>query len=292
MTAYQPKSEVNAAHLAIIRGAVLAADPANARDASELCTATTALLTWAVTVGLPVDERTISDPDIRRRFALTGCTHLTASTVANYNGRLARVARAGQPAEGEPPLRASDPSAPYTSLDIDDLLLWADGQPAARRSSLLAALALSLGCGADNADARSARGTDITVDDQGVHLAIHGAHPRTVTCLRRYEGLLADLAHAAAGGRHLVAPNSTSRPHNLFDSLVARATKTDPSAPRFTCRRGRATWIVHHLTAGTPLRTLVATAGVADLTSFGAYLPWVPTLDPAAAIRALRGTHP
>lgn len=53
--------------------------------------------------------------------------------------------------------------------------------------------------------------------------------------------------------------------------------------------RLRVTWIVHHLTAGTPVKPLLAAAGVGSASLLSRYLQYLPDVEVDEVRRMLRG---
>ena len=80
----------------------------------------------------------------------------------------------------------------------------------------------------------------------------------------------------------------TAHSPNSVHGFVAR---THGHAPHLTAQRLRATWIVHHLTVGTPLSALMDAAGVMSLEAFTRYLRFVPSAEITEARRWLRGSN-
>jgi hypothetical protein len=70
--------------------------------------------------------------------------------------------------------------------------------------------------------------------------------------------------------------NHTANYPNLISSFVVRSSSM---RVRPTSQRLRATWIVHHLSAGVPVATLMRAAGVESLEAFTRYVRFA-SIDP------------
>lgn len=86
----------------------------------------------------------------------------------------------------------------------------------------------------------------------------------------------------------LFRPTREKTHKNLIGNFVD---KTGPGRVRANAQRMRSTWIVTHLTAGTPVKALVEAAGVDSLEALTRFLRFVPELDTTVARRALRDAY-
>ena len=88
------------------------------------------------------------------------------------------------------------------------------------------------------------------------------------------------------GSGYLFGPNRTAASRNLVSNFVSRCSR--PPVP-LVSHRLRGTWIVHHLSVGTPLGPFLAACGVTSFTSLSRYLKFLPEGDPAEVRARLRG---
>ena len=112
-----------------------------------------------------------------------------------------------------------------------------------------------------------------------------GPATRVVPVTPGYAGRAAGLA-AAAGDSHLVRPGRADRGYKNFVTNFARTLTADPAAPRLTVSRCRSSFICDHLTAGTPLRELLAITGICQAESLARYARHVDGTPPKAVLRA------
>ena len=91
-------------------------------------------------------------------------------------------------------------------------------------------------------------------------------------------------------GRGLTTPFKNPRP--IHKNLIANfVDKTTPGSVRANAQRMRSTWLVTHLSSGSPPKALVEAAGVDSLEALTRFLRFVPDLDPAQARRRLRDAY-
>ena len=96
--------------------------------------------------------------------------------------------------------------------------------------------------------------------------------------LREWEAALIERAASMDPGKYAFRENHTTFYPNLVSNFVDRG---QPTRARLTTQRLRATWIVNHLDAKTPIVALVEAAGVESLEAFTRYLCFVAVLDTA-----------
>lgn len=275
-------SAVPAALLPLIRELALGAVPVNAREAQVNCRAIVALIEGRLAEGLPVTGTGLLDPaGIARHL-----THLApkrrGQVFSLHRHALARIA-------GEPPIHVDDDGhAPYSPIDVDRLLNWADRlQGSEERHGILAVLAFGLGAGLGRPDLLLLSGTDIEKDPTCGMVTVQVGDRRLVPVLRLYEALTTELA-AAAGNAWVLRPEpvGTPRTDRAYRHLLVRV-RVDPRLPVLTARRCRNTWLHTHLASGTPVHALLQAAGMVpkNLAPHLAYLAPMSDSERDAAMR-------
>ncbi|HTZ07680.1 MAG TPA: hypothetical protein VMB72_01330, partial [Acidimicrobiales bacterium] len=113
---------------------------------------------------------------------------------------------------------------------------------------------------------------------------VGGERARAVPVLRSWERRVATYAREAGDGL-VFLPERHSITHRQVPNFVARTPKGD--APQLNMVRLRITWIVGHMSAGTPMKALEAASGVeaSQLVKYSRHLA-VP--DPDEVRRLLR----
>ncbi|MDQ2729325.1 MAG: hypothetical protein M3Y91_16025 [Actinomycetota bacterium] len=275
-----------------VRAAVVDAQPATVYTAAALLSSASGHVLWCwQTAGLALDREILLDRNVIEEFILYGCPTLSPASRGNRRSQLLRMSETLLGPEGSParltPLPASDPVRPHSTSELVALRSWANGQttPTARQD---AATLLALGAGAGLAveDIAWLTAGMVTVDDAGVLLAVPGRRARLVPVLAAWEQPIIEAAAVIPADRPLFRQQRTSPNKNFVSSFMTRSAGVGikPSV-----RRLRATWIVGHLAARTPVVPLMAAAGVDSLEALTRYLRFVPGIDPADARRALRG---
>lgn len=269
---------------AFVRSAVTDCDTQTPYSARELLVVTSQLVRWCWrTAGLPLDRTVVFHRDTIAEFIAHGCPGLSPASAGNFRSRLLRMSELLLPPQQRTtrlaPLPSSDPSQPYSAADVVALRSWANGQNTQYRvqqCNLL--LALGLGAGLSNTEVLHARTRHVHVDDEGVLIRVEGTRPRLVPVLVIWEIVLADYASARHldPGQFVFRPRRTSTHANMVINFVD---KVNQGRVRPVVKRMRATWIVTHLAAGTPVKALTTAAGVDSLEALTRYLRFVPDAD-------------
>jgi hypothetical protein len=73
-----------------------------------------------------------------------------------------------------------------------------------------------------------------------------------------------------------------------FKNVCTKFVSNTTGVIKPSSQRLRATWLVHHLTVGTPVKVLLEAAGIGSLNALTRYIQFVPDVDPSVARRRLR----
>jgi len=259
-------------------------------DTADLNSAATRLVAWCwETAGLPLDRHIVFHRDTIARFISVGCPELKPASRGNLRSMLLRMSEIlGQPAPRRlKALPPSDPSAPYSAEELVSLRSWASGQStASRRANASVLLAIGAGAGLSAFEIGELRVADIQVDELGVLVNVTGSRARSVPVLREWEDALIDRVASMDPEKYAFRENHTTFYPNLVSNFVDRG---HPTRVRLTTQRLRATWIVRHLVAGTPVVALMDAAGVESLEAFTRYTAFVLPLGIARLRSALGG---
>lgn len=176
-----------------------------------------------------------------------------------------------------PALAASSPRAPYNRAEIAEVTRWAYSQNEAASLSARLLVALGLGAGLQAREIATVRGGDILAAGDVVN--VRGAAARRVPVLDEWASELALLTCLAKDARApLFRPNATYS-KNIVTVFVDR---TFAEGLRPSTQRMRATWLVHHMSSGTPLQDLLATAGLSSANALVRYEQFLPPATPPA----------
>lgn len=241
------------------------------------------LVDWAHnTMGMPLDRDRIFHPMTIDSFISHNAPETwTPGTKGDGRARLMRVAEAVVSYSVRPhrlaPLTRGEPSRPYAADDVRLLVLWASWQNTPeKRQSARALVGLGLGAGLSAAEVADLRVRDVHVDEHGVLVHLLGVREREVPVLADWERWVADLVGGQRADAFLFEPGHSVHHKNLVTNFIDR---TVCSAIRPNSFRLRATWIVTHLLAGTPVQALATAAGVKHVDALVKYLKWVPEVD-------------
>lgn len=268
--------------------AAAAAEPHLSYPPSELLLAATNLAHWAAHNGISLERELVFSENTINNFVRDGMRGRSDASRGNVRAQLRRMREvfSGESVVPER-LTASKPVQPYTGEEIRGFSEWASRQktPAFRRDARTI-LAAGLGGGLSAGEIGGLRGGDVLHDDDGVQLVVRGARERVVQVLRSQEQRLLTAAAEVKSDRYLVRSGRESNPTNLITNIVDRGAANDlgPNSQRM-----RATWLVRHLNAGTPVGVLMDAAGLESLRALTRYLPFADVVPELTARRTLRG---
>lgn len=280
-----------------VRRWATAAAPKNEGRAYEVLLPAAQYAAWLHTTGQPLDDGHALDWRVIDQWAASLAGTRTRDTIRNYRTLLRAVAKATPAAPVIPPAMKGvhrDRTGPYTPYETADLLGWADAVPCESGRRVRAIAVLAFGAGLDTPDLRTTLGTDVRrLPDGTVAIDVRGTRGRTTVALAEHAAEILALAEEAAGS-WLYRPDYPSRTvHNLTNQSVDYARKKYPADVPFVVKRCRTTWIVRHLSAGTPIPVLAAAAGLAPR-SLSDYIKHVqpPALTDDEAAALLRNARP
>jgi len=275
-----------------VRAAVTACDCLTPYTARELLIASARHAHWCVfTAGLPLDRDVIFHRDTIAEYAARGCPQLTLASTGNIRSRLLRMSELLLPPAARTSrlaaLPASPPTEPYTIREQVALRSWATGQVTPYREvTCHVLLALGLGAGLSAGEVGAVQAKHLHCDADGVLVEVVGKRARLVPVLAEWEPVLVNVAGTAMRpDLYVFRPRRDKAHRKLISNFVD---KTNVGRVRPNLQRMRATWIVTHLTAGSPVKALVEAAGVDSLEALTRYLRFVPDADVAAYRAAFR----
>lgn len=245
--------------------------------------------TWQQ-AGLPLERSVVFNRDVIARFIAVGCPGVKAAVRGNMRSQLLRMSESLLDPATVPrrlnPLPPSDPTAPYSAMDLVSLRSWAEAQSTApRRANAEVLLALGAGCGLSAIEIGEVRVRDISCDERGVLVRVDGGRPRSVPVLREWERALLERQTALEPDRYVFRENHTIFYPNLVTNFVDRSRVV---GLRPQTQRLRSTWIVRHLEAATPATLLMRAAGVESLEALTRYTQFVTEVGADLGRRLLR----
>jgi integrase len=276
---------------AFVRSAITDVEPSSPIMAKKALGSVTAFVHWAWKVGYELDRKIVFDRFTIEEFIAVGYPqNWSNGTRRNMRTQLFSVSQVLLGAEARiprlNPLPGETPSQPYSAKEIIALRSWANGQATpTRRRDAIVLLALGAGAGLKVEDLFPLRRRDITVIDGFVIVNVGGRRPRQVPVLAEWEGDLLDAISVLSPDVYAFSQGRTGSEKNTVTHFVDR---TSGEFKPHTFRL-RVTWLVHHLTVGTPVKPFLAAAGVYSSDMLTRYLQFVPDVEAAEARRLLRG---
>ena len=230
---------------------------------------------WCVNVaGYSMTRETVF-----RRDVIGAATSVMSTTHSSSKGRRrSLLLRVGEVLGVIPvtkrltPLAAASPRAPYTQAEAYEVARWALGQREDRQPSARALVALGLGGGLPSRDICAVRAIDVIDGGIGVRVA-----DRIVPVLDEWQDELVELARCAVRPDDALFRDGVAWHKNIVTNFVTTST---PDGIPPSAQRMRATWLVEHLTAGTPMQDLLAAAGLQSMDALVRYERFLPPPSP------------
>jgi len=231
------------------------------------------LMSFASAQGVAPVPAQLLDHDVIEAFCVLGCAGRSSSTRGTYRSVLDTLTASPygpRPRRGTPFAGARAP-LPYTPAERAELLAMASAQPTmAKRHSALSMLWFGLGAGLRPGELVALRGNDIRPAGSSVVVHVPGPRGRVVPVAEGHAAAMVALARHT-GDDVVFRPGGARRHYKNFVNDFARHLVADPSAPRLSMGRCRASFVCDHLVAGTALAELVAIAGLCEVESLARY---------------------
>lgn len=257
---------------------VARAEPSVTYTDRQLLTPVTRLVHFAHTNHIPLEDAAVFSPRTLERFVHHNLASYNRASRSTIRARLRRVSEAllGESATARfRALGKAQASRPYTPAEISLLRAWARSMRTDElTTSAGALLGLGLGAGLTGSEIISQRLETIDIAQSVV--TVRGEKARNVPIRG---DLWQDLVRARFSHREGTgwAFRSHQRGENI-NLITDFVSHTGPQVPLLT-RRMRATWLVQHLDAGTPLKQLLRIAGLQSAEALDRVLPFAADPD-------------
>lgn len=274
---YRPQmpAEEWAAIEAYVHDVIIRAEPQVTYTAQQLYPAIARLAQFAHQKHMPLEDDDVLDPFTVERFVQFHLDSYNRASRNSIRARLRRVSEALLGAGTAARVRAlgkAEASRPYTAKQVAEFDGWALAQPSVeRRTSAQALLALGLGAGLTGAEIIALRGADVRSLGGTTFVDVVGAEARTVPVRGEWADELGERVRFLGQDGWVFRSEQRGGNINLITDFVSR---NGPHLP-LQARRMRATWLVQHLEAGTPVKTLLRIAGLKSAEALDRVLPFV-----------------
>jgi integrase len=245
--------------------------------AADLMYAVSRHVWWCTdTAGFELDRDTLFRRDVIS-VSVEALDGVSGGAKGNRRSQLFRIAEALRTIDRPGHIRAfggASPLAPYSRTEIVSLRNWATGQRTALgRSNAWVLLLLGLGAGLRAAEICAATHKHVVDSAGGRTILVPGDNSRMVPLLAAWEGDWDELPENDGKDGRLFRPGVRGHYPNMVTNFVHRSQGVGlkPQTQRL-----RATWIVTHLVAGTPLDLLRVAAGVTSISAFARLAPFLP----------------
>ena len=269
-------ADVPEAHWAAIgtfvRDSVTDLAPQTAGVARNYLAATAKFAHWLwQTVGATLDPQSVFRPALINRF-MQEVMSAHSSTYQYQTTQRLNILAAHFTKTVPARLNLKDPRAVSTYTDRDLISFRSSAarrNNPARRSNAHVLLALGAGAGLRAEEIATARVGDISIDADGMTVAVHGKQPRLVPLHRQWVNTLT-LSLTDRPAQEFAF--SGYRPPGYPARVIHQLGIDDPDEQTPSTTRLRATWIVLQLNAGVPLDLLLNIAGLNTPTSLAPYV--------------------
>lgn len=236
---------------------------------------------WVYTVDLGKLDVGILRADVIDAYTAFRATEVAGFLAERERKRLRVIAGLPGGPEKRPVSTNSTPQTPYTDLEQGEIRRWTEWQPrAGRREDATGIAALGLGCGLTALEMMQTRVRDIRELDDGM-LGVQTAD-RVVPVLTSWHEELQSVI-VGDGSDYLIGRGYTARDSTSLKSLITSLPGMRPSPQRM-----RATWMLAHVDAGTPLPDFLDAAGLKSPDVLRRLLPFASRTPKNARTRALR----
>ncbi|MDE0233981.1 MAG: hypothetical protein OXM62_03135 [bacterium] len=268
--------------LPAVRGWVRQTEPSDAAKTRRLLLAASGIAVWALRSFGNTDPTVVFHPSNIEAWTMTVCSDKSMRWRETTRSRLRAMGRVVNPDGWPSPTRQvgrQQIAQPYKPVEERVFRLVGGLPGGATRRQRLWIVCGSLGAGLRGTEIAACRTGDLeNIADGRLAVRVRGRHPRLVPIRADYTDL-AQAAISASAKDRLVFPDSGDVVHTTARRL----------RPALSFRRARSTWLVAHLTAGTPLGVLRRVAGPVALSTLDELLPFAADAvdDQTAALKAL-----
>ena len=265
-----------------IKGWVERMDLPDANQTRRFLLAASAIAVWALRSFGNADPTVVFHPSNVEAWSMTVCADKSLRWRQTTRSRLRALGRVINP-EGWPPptqqVSKQDVARPYTTVEEKVFRLMCGLPGPANRSQRLWIVCGSLGAGLRGNEIAAAHTSDLqNIGDGRLAVRVRGRNRRLVPIRTDYTDLVKAATKSSVTDRFLPTDG-----RNIVHTTVSRLD------PRLSLRRARSTWLVAHLTAGTPLGVLRMISGPLSATTLNGLLPFATDAldEETAALGAL-----
>jgi hypothetical protein len=258
--------------------------PHTDRDARNLYAAAVPMVLWCwQSRGTPLEAQRVFRKVMIDQFihlGMPGSARGSQSTLRSTLWRMTEILNPDAAPGPHRPIGRSAPTQPYSPGDIAELVSWAATQgTAVRRRDARTMLALGLGAGLAARELLEVQTTDVMIDTKGAkpeaQIVVWRERTRVVPVLERWVSpLMQTLSEIPADSWVFRSGRKGSTPGQITDFLTRSRSPLDVRPVRM-----RATWLVEHLTHGTPAEEVLRISGLQNFAALDRHMPFVKSVD-------------
>jgi len=266
-----------------VETSVAACLPHTDRDERDLHAAAVPMVLWCwQSRGMPLETQRIFRKVMIDQFVhlgMPGAARGSQSTLRSTLWRMTEILNPSTASGPHRPISRSAPTQPYSPGDVAELVSWAATQgTAVRRRDARTMLALGLGAGLAARELLEVQTTDVMIDTKGLkpeaQIVVWRERTRVVPVLERWVSpLMQTLSEIPADSWVFRSGRQGSTPGQVTDFLTRSRSPLDVRPVRM-----RATWLVEHLTQGTPAAEVLRISGLQNFAALDRHMPFVKSV--------------
>ncbi len=272
-----------------VRDIVALTAPRTAHTANRILSPVTKYVFWCrFHEGLPLIAPVLFNRVMIERYVKENPRKLKEGSLRGARGMLLRITAIIRPEDAPIPMRTLNGhviAPPYSDKELKNFIRWANGQNTVTRTRhARATISMCVGAGLAAGELLALTPRDVLVDASGILITVTGIRARQVPVLAGWEPMVVDAIKGLAPDVHIIGGRAIPMSSPALSHSIEHCIGHERPYPD----RLRATWLVTHLSAATPIRALMTASGYNTFRNLAAYLAFVPALDTATYREVLR----
>lgn len=272
-----------------VTAAILAVAPLNRHTFRQLSAAVVSLISWAhLERGFPLKYRLVLSAEVVTKWQedQARTRGLSAGTVRNYRGHIARVAHVlgVEPDPQFDPIHRVARAIPYSAQELDAIWLWTRTLTPRSRHRAQVVVALAAGAGLRPAEIASVRAKQV-ISHAGMWIRVGEPAARMVPVGDKWKPEIRALSVELQSNQFLLSRAGDAEAVDLPLTNLGTPTRFDGPV---RADRLRASWVVAMLGSGLDDAATLAYSGMERGETLAGYLPFLGAVDASRRIALIR----